>query len=168
MSPGRRCVALDLEALAENAVGAGEGPVHVAVDEHVVPEHVGPELGVEQGSVGPQRDLGIDYRVQRLVLDDDPLGGVLGRRPVDGGHRRHGLADEPDPIDGQAVVANGHRRGNQGRIGPSAGPPRPRPAPLAPRRGLGVPRVHAHDARVGVGAAQHRGVQQPGTDRSSR
>jgi hypothetical protein len=79
-----------------------------------VPEHVGPELGVEQGSVGPQRGLGIDHRVQRLILDDDSLGGVLGRRAVDGGHGGHGLADEPDPIDGQTVVAEGHRRGNQG------------------------------------------------------
>ena len=59
-------------------------------------------MGLEQDRrAGLQRRLGIDHRGERLVVDDDGVGGVHGLRPRPRHHHGHRLADEPDPADGE-------------------------------------------------------------------
>jgi hypothetical protein len=154
-------VALDLEALAEHAVRPCERVVDVAVGQHVVPQHVRAELGVEEGRVRPDRGLRVEHDGQRLIDDTDVLERVLRGRAIDGGDRRDGLSGEAHAVGGQAPVAHRHRRGNEraDRLG-HRGRLHPREHGENAGQPLDGTDVDRHDARVGVRAPQHRAVQQ--------
>ena len=68
----------EVEAFAEDALGAGEGCVDVAGLELDVREVVLPVLLVEQRRIRLQGPLRVDDRLERLVLDIDELACVLG------------------------------------------------------------------------------------------
>ncbi len=54
-----------------------------------------PDLRARDGLVG------VDYRRQRLIIDDDLIGGVLRRRRGRCNHQGHRLADMHDAVRGE-------------------------------------------------------------------
>ena len=85
-------------------VGLGEGGVVVPVVEVPLPDGVVRDLLVELRGRGVRRGLGVEDRVEGLVLDLDQVGGVpsqLAGRRGDGDDR---LADVANPPDGECVV----------------------------------------------------------------
>ena len=117
-----RGVALDGEPLAQHAVRPRHRPVHVAVGERVVPDHVGAELpGRGAARRAAMAASGIDDRGERLVLDADALERVLRGGAVHRGHRGDRLARRsargrpPGSSRAPRAVV-----GMSGRIGPGA------------------------------------------------
>ena len=97
-----RAVAIGVEALPQDEGRPGKGAVDVS-DGGRQPHHrVVTELLVDEGRPGLHRGLGIDHRLERLVLDLDQLGAILGDVAAVGEHRRHRLADVADLADGHA------------------------------------------------------------------
>ena len=87
--------------------GAGERAVDVARLELDVREVVVAQLLVQDGRARRERGLGVEHRRQRLVLDVDQLGRVLGERARardDGGD---GLADEAHAVEREHVPRAG-------------------------------------------------------------
>ena len=70
--------AAEVEALRHDVCGTRERPLDVAVRELDVREVVRTVRFVEQRRSRCQRQLGVDDRVERLVVDLDQLAGVLG------------------------------------------------------------------------------------------
>ena len=75
---GRGVCAAEVEALRHDVCGTRERPLDVAVRELDVREVVRTVRFVEQRRSRCQRQLGVDDRVERLVVDLDQLAGVLG------------------------------------------------------------------------------------------
>ena len=147
----------------DHQIGGGEVLVHRAEINRALECDVGiAAFGMEHGVTGRcHRLFEIDDRRQRIVLDLDQLAGVLGDVAAlrhDGGDR---LAHVAHLAHGDAVL----RRRRTGEV-------RARPRHLrrlgaghdAEHAGqrLGLRLVDAHDAGVGMGAAQHRGMRHVG------
>ena len=139
--------------------GVRERGVGTAVAETPVAHHVGLGLGVQERRPGRGGGERIDHRVERAVLDLDPIEGVLGRVTVAGHDHRYRLARIAHPIDGERVVAHGllqphaddERRGPRGGV--LAGQDRDHLG-----HGEGGARVEGDDSGVGVRRAQDGGV----------
>ena len=143
----RGVAAAEVEALAEDVRRCGERAVDVARLELDVREVVVAELLVQDRRSRRQCRLCVEHCRQRVVLDVDQLGRVLGhgaRGGDDGGDR---LADEAHAVERQHVPGARLRlgpRGDGGRerrevaqtspLTTSATPARPAPARSRPRR----------------------------------
>ena len=105
---------------ADDVIGLRKGGVEVPPLPHAGVGHVRLDLVVEQRRAVVERLPRVDDDVERLVLDDDELGGVaraLARVGDDGGDR---LADEPRASDRERVVLHvpaGRRRDLEERVG---------------------------------------------------
>ncbi len=75
--------------------GGRGGIAHVGVDADVG------DLVVEPRCAGLRRGRGRGHRLQRLVVDRHPLGGVLGGRQSLRHHHHDGVADEADAVGRQ-------------------------------------------------------------------
>ena len=76
----RRVRASEVEALAEDVRSVGKCRIDVTRLELDVGEVVVAELVVQHGRAGCERRLRVEHRGQRLVLDVDQLGRILGDR----------------------------------------------------------------------------------------
>jgi len=160
---GRAAGARPAQPALDHQIGGGEILVHrTEVDKAMVRDVGVATLGMEHGIAGGgYRLLEIDHRRQRIVLDLDQLAGVLGDIAALGHHGRDRLAHVTHLVHGNAVL----RRRRAGEV-------RARPRHLRRLRAghdaehtgqrLGPGLVDAHDARVGVRAAQHRRVRHVG------
>lgn len=86
------------DALADDHLGA------VEVGDAVAGGELHGDGGLDPGEHGPPvlpGLRGVDHGVERVVVDDDQLGGVGGRGPVDGDHGDHRLADVADDVTGE-------------------------------------------------------------------
>ena len=158
-------LAADDEAIAVDAMRAGEGLVDLALVEAAAVDHVVTQLLVDQRRPGTHRGFGIHDGRQRLVLDLHEVTRVLGDVAVGGGDGHDGLADVPDLVEGQRVL--------QGGLHPDVVGENPTPRVAQPRRLVGGEDgddpgqrerpAHAHvtDARVRVRAPHERGVDHP-------
>ncbi len=94
--------ALDGQVELEHVRCAVQSRLDVTVLLDEMRRHVARHVGVhEVGAVA--RPLDADDRGQRLVVDPDPLAGVLGEVAVAGDHHHDGLADVVDLVLGQRV-----------------------------------------------------------------
>ena len=121
----RRAVLGKREALGQDDVGLAKRALGIAVDQPSVARQVRADRRMQDGRRRIERALGIDDHRQRIVVDPDEIGGVLGDVAILGDHDGDRLADEPHPIRRGAVVVDRRRH--------------------ADREGLGVPR----DVRAG-------------------
>src|SRR5256885_2091520 len=80
----------------DGEVGCVEGAMDVAAGDVRVVGGVAPKLLVEVGSALLDRFLDVDHRRQGLILDLDPLAGVLGRGPARSQDDRERLAHVMD------------------------------------------------------------------------
>ncbi len=77
----------------------GEMLFDLAPHEGAVEQHVGAVRGMHRRAVRLQRLFRVDHEGQRLIVDDDFFGGVLGQRAAVGDHGHHpfaGIARLPD------------------------------------------------------------------------
>ena len=103
------CDALIEEATFDNDFAAFEECVAGVLGhtQHRRVEHdVAARLLVEQRRAG-ECGFDVDDRGQRVVVDDDLLGGVLALLPLLGDDDGNGLADEADFADGQHAAGDG-------------------------------------------------------------
>ena len=102
-----RSAALDVEVPAEHVVRRGQSGVDVAVLLGDAAHHVVGPVAVHQRRVrlGGAREVGDDR--QRLVLDADGAGGVLGDVAVLGHDHGDDLADVADLVLGERVLRAG-------------------------------------------------------------
>jgi hypothetical protein len=119
---------------------------------------------VDQVGARPRRVQAHD-RGQRLVVDDDALGRVLGHVAVDRHHHGDGLADVVHLAPGQGVLGAGVREVGVGdqerqRVGQPPGQVVPRVHADQAVDLEGAGHVDPRDAGVGVGAAHERGGQR--------
>ena len=105
----RRVRPAEVEALAEDVRGPGERSVHVAGLELDVREVVVAEVLVQHRRVRCQCRLRIEHHRQRLVLDVDQLGRVLGEVAGGRDHGRDRLADVAHAVDRQHAPDAGLR-----------------------------------------------------------
>jgi hypothetical protein len=86
----------------DHDVGLGPGRVHVAAADRPLVRLVGAELLVHERRPGLEGLLGVDHHGQRVVLDDDLLGGVDDAVLVAADDDGDGLADVlDDAVPGQ-------------------------------------------------------------------
>jgi hypothetical protein len=129
--------ALVLESPPDDDVGAGQ---RVAVAIPATGGDVRAEFLEQQRRTRLRCRLGIDHGGDRLVVDDDLLGGVGGGRPALGGHHSHHVADEANLLPGQRGTLDpgmhDHEAGGDGdvEVGGGEHPGHPR----HPRRGGGI------------------------------
>ncbi len=155
------------EAALHDDVGLGDAGLDVAAAQRPLVDLVGAEVGVDEVAA-LERGLRVGDDGQRVVLDQDVLGGVDHRVAVVADHDGDRIADVLDDLLGQRPVLRhgdvdagrdpGHREprlelevaGDQHRehAGPGLG-------------GLGVDR---DDPGVGLGRAHERRVQQARQD----
>jgi hypothetical protein len=130
-------------------------------------DHIG-QSGVEGGGIGRGRGERVEHRRQRVDVDLDQFGAVLGPVPVGADDDRDRVADEPDPVGGQRRPS--HRRGfaaarrgrDGGQVGQVGGGPGGEHAGQLPGR-PGVDGAQPAVCRPGAGeggvqAARHRQV----------
>ena len=151
----------------DDHVGLREARVHVAAAERPLVHLVGAELLVDEVRALVQRGLDVRDDRERVVLDEDVLGGVDRDAAVGAEDDRDGVADVLDDAPGQRPVLGvvdldalgrpGHRqRGEQvghvlaGVDGDDV------------VAGLGRALVDRDDRGVGLGRADDRRVQHPG------
>ena len=121
----RRHLLVD-DALLDHDLAVGEVGGHAAGGDRHDPLGVGVgEQEVGRGEGG----LGVDHRVEGVVVDDDQLGGVGGLGAGLGHHRGDGLAHEAHDVTGQQgpqhlLVQEAHRRGLVGDVDVVDGPHR--------------------------------------------
>ena len=158
----------DMGGARERRVGRG-GIADLGVDHDVR------QVVIEPRRPRLDRGFGIGHRRQRLVIDDDALGGVLGRGNALGNHEGDRGADVTHPIGRQHMMRRDRDRGAvavvQHDIGRVAGSGEVRNARETVGAGVlpGQDREHAgHGARFGnidgsdqrmrVRGAQHRAI----------
>ena len=148
-------VALEKEHVLANQIGAVEGGVDVAELERDVLVHVrtvtilvDPDLGVRQ------RLEDRHQRRERLVVDVDQPGCLLGGLFVDGGDRGDRVADHADLLGAEGFLVLGH--GQDPEL--HARQVRRRDDREDARQRASPRRVDRANARVGVGAAKQLGV----------
>ena len=119
----RRVAAAEVEALAEDVRGAGERRIDVARLEFDVREVVSAEVVVQHRRPRRERRFRIDDRRERLVVDLDQLGRVLGDVARARDDDRDRLADVAHAVDGQhapdaglRLRPGGDRRGERREI----------------------------------------------------
>ena len=153
----------EVEALAEDVRGARERPVDVARLELDVREVVVAQLVVQQ--LRPRREclLRVEHRRQRVILDVDQLGRVLGdgaRRRDDGGDR---LAHETHAVEREHVAGAGlglRSRRDRCREGRQVAQVLAADDQGDPVEGARPRDVDRDDPSVGVGAAAEGDVQR--------
>ena len=146
--------------IAVDVAAAGRDVVHeVALG---VADVGGVVLVVDLGGVGVHGFSLVEHGGQDLVGDLDQPQGLLGCLDGLGGHRGHPVADVANPVVEADLV-----------VGMGVGPALPAGRVLDPGgvavvqhgmhagNGCGLRVVDAQDPGVGVGAAQHLGVQHP-------
>ena len=116
------------------------------------------EVGMDLRRLAGHRQLGIDHRRQRLVVDDDGVGGVARQVTVGGNHHRHRLAHIADRVDRhRRMIGRRERRADRHRADElrnlGAGIDR-----LDPRHRLGGAGVDGGDATMRDVAALERRV----------
>ena len=147
----------------DHQLGLREVLIHRAEVDDAMVRHVGvAPLGMEHGVAGRRHRLfEVDHRRQRIVRHLDQLAGVLGNVAALRHHGGDRLAHVAHLAHGDAVLSRGRTReiragpGHLRRLG--AGHDHEH----AGQR-LGLRLVDAHDAGVGMGAAQHRRVRHVG------
>ena len=154
-------VAVLHEALADHVRRAGQRRVEIGVGRRRHRHrNVRPELRVHEIVRRPS-DRGIDDRVERLVLDLDELGRVLGHVPALCDHERDRVTDEADVTLGEGA----HRRaGGRGVLALEHGRLEGAQARVEIRGG-------EHGAHAGDGRAprpRRRGGCAPGRGRCGR
>jgi hypothetical protein len=105
---------------ADDLVRGRGGAVVVAVVELAAPDHVRADVVVEDGQLRIGRALGVDDRLERLVLDLNEVGRISRQLPRPRRDRDHRLADVPDPPDRERVVLHvpaGRRRDLEEGVG---------------------------------------------------
>ena len=158
-------VAVRPQHLLAGVLRVPEGPLHVPQHDVVAAGHVGALLLVDD-DVSAQRRLHVRHHRQRLVLNPDQVGAVLGHVAVHRRHQRHRLAHVADLAPRQRVLqeavqpvqlvhAQRDRLDARRQIGKGQHADHPREL-------QGLRHVHRLDARVRVRAPQHRRVQHPG------
>ena len=130
-----RRVAREVVLALDHVRGGRERLLHGAEGERPVGGDVRAGLVVQQRGVGRERRARLHDDGERLVVDRDQLGGVLGGVPVRGHDHRDRLADEAHLVGARRVV--GHRP-PRWRAGTAATRRAPRPA-RSPRRRRGAP-----------------------------
>ncbi len=107
----------------DNAVGFGEAPRRIAGGEALMRHQVRRQALIDQRSAGRQRRRVAGHRRQRLVVDFDQFGGVLGEVAVGREDADHGVALEPHLVGRQGLhldrVQPLDRRRHVQRHGPS-------------------------------------------------
>ena len=81
----------------------------LAPHEGAVEQHVGAVLGMHRRAAGRERLLAVEHERQRLVLDRDQLGGVLGERAGVGDHRRDPFARIARDLDRERMARHVRR-----------------------------------------------------------
>jgi len=158
----------DRELAGVDPVGRGERAGHVACGEARLVDQVVAELPVDQGRAGRKRLPGVEDGRERLVLDGDEPGGVLGGCPGRRGDGDDRLADVADALQGERLHrARLHARevGEHATVG-FAQTRRLRTAEHADDVGRATRRlgVHASETRVGVGASDEGDVDHARQD----
>ncbi len=127
------------------AVGCGrEGGVGGVEPGGQVEEHVGAPLGVQQWCVGADGGEGVHHGRERIDVDVDQLGGVLGHGPGGGDDRGQRFADVAHGAVGEQAPRQGLGGGDRQHVGH-------RPRPGGGQVGLGH---HRHDAGEAEGAGR--------------
>ena len=153
--------------VVDDIVAVGQHLVHVPVRAHLAGAQVALVVGSHRAERAPvvlgvhqnravQGLMGIQHRLQHLVLHFDELQGLVGSRLVLSGHNGHGVPHKADPlIQNQPVVGRGlgvglprHGKALLGHI--LIGVHRHHPGHL-----LGHVGVDLLNQGVGVGASQH-------------
>ena len=162
---GHPGVAGKIECALNDGSGAGDGGVDVADRNASFEPQIAAKLGMEHRGQRIERGFGIDQRRQRLVVDVDAVGRVLGlgERVGDDGHDRLPLPQHP--VGGQAPL---WRRSQTPEMGQHTNPRRTVwRQHLAghhahdPRRGRGGGGVDRFNPGVGVRTAHKSHVDQP-------
>ena len=164
--PFHRHVGLPVLAkgVADDAVSARERGVDVTVRERLVVEHVRVDLVEQRRSVGVERLLDRDDRIENAPIDHDEVGRVLGPRPRLGHDDRQRIADEPGPVVGQRPERRPQQLGRRAQLHLAdvrAQVPTGQHRDDAGRP-TGLGRVDGDDVGVRLGAAHERGVQHAG------
>ena len=155
-------VAVLVEPGPHHPVGRGEGGVGVAVAMGRAVHHVGPELGEDRLGGAGQDVVHVAHSGQRVVVDLDRLGAVLGQRPGVGQHDGHRVAHQPHGVARQCrerrepQVGRSDRRQIGGHDGEVVGGD----DGVHARHLHGGRDVDAGDAGMGERAAHEGGVQQ--------
>ena len=97
-------VAAGVEGGLHHLVRGVERIVDLAGLVHALKAQVVAELGVDRRLRRLQRRLHVDHRRQRLVVDLDPGGGILGQRAGLGHHRSDRLADPGRALERQGQL----------------------------------------------------------------
>ena len=140
-------------------IGAGEGFRGVAIREVAHRDFVGLRFRMQQQRGAAACRDRIEHRFERLVIDLDQFGSVLGDIAAIRHHQRHRLADIAHPLDGERPLV--HRRLHRGEewIGELA---HLLPGDHRPDAGMihGFRRVDTFDVGMGVGRPDHMGMQR--------
>ena len=151
------------QSIRDDEVRLGEVAFDLAEDERALVGEVGAKRLVDQRRVRRERSLGVDDRVERLVLHFDQVGAVLGQVAAVGEHDGDALADVANLVGRQqapyVLVGGGAEvRQRVGQLdGLGAGHDH-HDAGQLPRR----LRVDADDPGVCVRASYERRVEHPG------
>ena len=132
----------------------GGGCLLVAVADADVAQDVA--VGVERGSAVGHGGLGVDQRVELLVVDRDQGGGPAGGLGVVGGDQGDGLALVADVLPGQDRLV-----GDLQAVGLAAGHVLVGEDGQDPGHGQGLGRLDRADPGPRVGAADGRAPQHP-------
>ena len=151
------------ELLAQHEIGRGEGALDIPAPIGGAAGDVGIGVVVDERRARLRRSDEIDRRRLGRIVDRDQVQRVLGEIAAVGDHQRHRLAHETHParcqrLMGARVNESGifveQRHGRVGGAQVLVGNHRVH----AGERERGA-RIDAREARLGVGAAEHRRVQ---------
>ena len=151
-------VAAEMEGRLDDCVGLREGGVHLAGVEQALEGEIIAEIRVDDGRLCIERRLHVGDGLELLVLDVDPLGRILRRRPRLGDDGRHRLALPAGALHGDGVL---RRRFQSLQMRQHADPGRAYLGQLGARddrddarHPLGISGVDRGDAGMGVRRAQ--------------
>ena len=162
----RHCrVALDAKLILDHQVRLAESLFDVAQVQLQPTRHIGSGFRLQKGRAGGHGFVRIEHHLERLVVDVQPLGRILGSIARVGNHHRNRLSrvardpvrERPLEVAVGALILEHPGRNRPATVGQVRGGDDVDHA----RRRLDLSTVYARETCVGKRAAHHKGMDHP-------